>query len=122
VPSRPLFGESELFGHERGAFSGSSGLKKGLFELADGGTLFLDEVDEKRFRIELYYRLAGIDVTLPALRERREDIAALSALSAQVPDRGTPFLPTRRNGDGSAPDLTNPRAMCANCAICCNAP
>jgi transcriptional regulator with PAS, ATPase and Fis domain len=38
--------ESELFGHERGAFSGSSGLKKGLFELADGGTLFLDEVAE----------------------------------------------------------------------------
>jgi len=118
--------ESELFGHERGAFSGSSGLKKGLFELADGGTLFLDEVaeiplglqakllrvletgefrrvggthtlnadvrlvsatnrrlldevDEKRFRLDLYYRLAGIDVALPALRERREDIPALSA-------------------------------------------
>lgn len=119
--------ESELFGHERGAFSGSSGLKKGLFELADGGTLFLDEVaeiplslqakllrvlesgefrrvggthtlkadvrlvsatnrrlldevDEKRFRLDLYYRLAGIDVTLPALRERREDIPALATL------------------------------------------
>ena len=119
--------ESELFGHERGAFSGSSGLKKGLFELADGGTLFLDEVaeiplglqakllrvletgefrrvggtqtlnsdvrlvsatnrrlldevDEKRFRLDLYYRLAGIDVTLPPLRERRDDIPALSAL------------------------------------------
>ncbi len=118
--------ESELFGHERGAFSGSSGLKKGLFELADGGTLFLDEVaeiplglqakllrvletgefrrvggthtlnadvrlvsatnrrlldevDEKRFRLDLYYRLAGIDVTLPALRERREDLPALAA-------------------------------------------
>ncbi len=118
--------ESELFGHERGAFSGSSGLKKGLFELADGGTLFLDEVaeiplglqakllrvletgefrrvggthtlnadvrlvsatnrrlldevDEKRFRLDLYYRLAGIDVELPALRERREDIPALAA-------------------------------------------
>ena len=118
--------ESELFGHERGAFSGSSGLKKGLFELADGGTLFLDEVaeiplglqakllrvletgefrrvggthtlnadvrvvsatnrrlldemDEKRFRLDLYYRLAGIDVTLPTLRERRDDIPALAA-------------------------------------------
>ena len=117
--------ESELFGHERGAFSGSSGLKKGLFELADGGTLFLDEVaeiplglqakllrvletgefrrvggthtlnadvrlvsatnrrlldevDDKRFRLDLYYRLAGIDVSLPALRERREDIPALA--------------------------------------------
>jgi transcriptional regulator with PAS, ATPase and Fis domain len=118
--------ESELFGHERGAFSGSSGLKKGLFELADGGTLFLDEVaeiplglqakllrvlesgefrrvggthtlnadvrlvsatnrrlldevDEKRFRLDLYYRLAGIDVTLPTLRERRADLPALAA-------------------------------------------
>lgn len=118
--------ESELFGHERGAFSGSSGLKKGLFELADGGTLFLDEVaeiplglqakllrvlesgefrrvggthtlkadvrlvsatnrrlldevDEKRFRLDLYYRLAGIDVDLPPLRERCEDIPGLAA-------------------------------------------
>jgi transcriptional regulator with PAS, ATPase and Fis domain len=118
--------ESELFGHERGAFSGSCGLKKGLFELADGGTLFLDEVaeiplglqakllrvletgefrrvggthtlkadvrlvsatnrrlldevDEKRFRLDLYYRLAGIDVTLPPLRERRDDLPALAA-------------------------------------------
>jgi len=117
--------ESELFGHERGAFSGSSGLKKGLFELADGGTLFLDEVaeiplalqakllrvletgefrrvggthtlnadvrlvsatnrrlldevDEKRFRLDLYYRLAGIDVDLPPLRERRDDIPGLA--------------------------------------------
>ncbi|WP_018077976.1 sigma-54 interaction domain-containing protein [Thiobacillus denitrificans] len=122
--------ESELFGHERGAFSGSNGLKKGLFELADGGTLFLDEVaeiplglqakllrvletgefrrvggthtlnadvrlvsatnrrlldevDEKRFRLDLYYRLAGIDVTLPALRERREDLSALAAFLLQ---------------------------------------
>jgi len=118
--------ENELFGHERGAFSGSSGLKKGLFELADGGTLFLDEVaeiplglqakllrvlesgefrrvggthtlkadvrlvsatnrrlldevDEKRFRLDLYYRLAGIDVDLPPLRERREDLPGLAA-------------------------------------------
>ena len=118
--------ESELFGHERGAFSGSSGLKKGLFELANGGTLFLDEVaeiplglqakllrvletgefrrvggthtlgadvrlvsatnrrlldevDAKRFRLDLYYRVAGIDVTLPPLRERREDLPGLAA-------------------------------------------
>jgi len=117
--------ESELCGHERGAFSGSSGLKKGLFELADGGTLFLDEVaeiplglqakllrvletgefrrvggtdtlkadvrlvsatnrqlldevDDKRFRLDLYYRLAGIDVNLPPLRDRRDDIPALT--------------------------------------------
>jgi DNA-binding NtrC family response regulator len=118
--------ESELFGHERGAFSGSNGMKKGLFEVADGGTLFLDEVaeiplalqakllrvletgefrrvggthtlnadvrlvsatnrrlldevDEKRFRLDLYYRLAGIDLTLPPLRARRDDLPALAA-------------------------------------------
>lgn len=118
--------ESELFGHERGAFSGSGGLKKGLFELADGGTLFLDEVGEipltlqakllrvlesgefrriggtqtlkvdvrlisatnrelldeieaRRFRLDLYYRLAGILVTLPPLRERRSDLPELAA-------------------------------------------
>jgi len=117
--------ESELFGHERGAFSGSSGLKKGLFELADNGTLFLDEVgeiplamqakllrvletgefrrvggtrtltadvrvisatnrrlldevDAKRYRLDLYYRLAGIDVTLPPLRERAADLPDLA--------------------------------------------
>ncbi|MEW6131745.1 MAG: sigma 54-interacting transcriptional regulator [Pseudomonadota bacterium] len=117
--------ENELFGHERGAFTGSTGQKKGLYELADGGTLFLDEiseiplplqakllrvletgefrrvggtralkadvrlvsatnrnlldwVDQKLFRLDLYYRLAGIDVSLPPLRERREDIPALA--------------------------------------------
>ncbi len=117
--------ENELFGHERGAFTGSTGQKKGLYELADGGTLFLDEiaeiplarqakllrvletgefrrvggtatlradvrvvaatnrnlldwVDQGRFREDLYYRIAGIDIALPALRERREDIPALA--------------------------------------------
>ncbi len=117
--------ESELFGHERGAFTGCVGRKLGLFELADGGTLFLDEIGEVpltmqakllrvlesgeyrrvggtetlhadvrvisatnrdllelaeqgQFRLDLYYRIAGIDVTLPALRERRSDIPALA--------------------------------------------
>jgi len=124
--------ESELFGHERGAFTGCVGRKQGLFELADGGTLFLDEVGEiplsmqpkllrvletgefrrvggtetlradvrivsatnrdlikmvdiGAFREDLYYRIAGIDVTLPPLRHRRQDIPALAeALLARL--------------------------------------
>ncbi|MEM1418037.1 MAG: sigma-54 dependent transcriptional regulator, partial [Myxococcota bacterium] len=117
---------SELFGHERGAFTGASARKKGRFELADGGTLFLDEigdispktqvallrvlqerefervggttpirvdvriiaathrdlekmVGEGTFREDLYYRLRGVSVEVPALRERREDLPELCA-------------------------------------------
>jgi Nif-specific regulatory protein len=117
--------ESELFGHERGAFTGADSVRKGRFELADGGTLLLDEIGdislpfqaqllraiqegefervggaetlrvdvrviaathrdleravrEQKFRADLYYRLAVAPVRLPALRERREDIPALS--------------------------------------------
>jgi two-component system response regulator AtoC len=117
--------ESEMFGHEKGSFTGCVGRKLGLFELADGGTLFLDEigevplsmqakllrvlesgeyrrvggtetlktdarivsatnrelldmVDKGQFRLDLYYRIAGIDITLPTLKERREDIPAMA--------------------------------------------
>jgi two-component system response regulator HydG len=117
--------ESELFGYERGAFTGAAGRKEGRFELADGGTLFLDEVadlspvtqpkilrvlqegeferlggtrtlrvdvrfvaatnqdlgqmvKDKRFREDLYYRLNVITITVPPLRERREDIRLLA--------------------------------------------
>jgi len=125
LPSHLL--ESELFGHERGAFTDAKTRKPGLVEQADGGTLFLDEMGEldillqakllrfleektfrrvggtvdlqadvrvvaathvdlqaavaaRRFREDLYYRLAVLTVHLPPLRERASDIAALASL------------------------------------------
>jgi Nif-specific regulatory protein len=117
--------ESELFGHERGAFTGALGERKGRFELAAGGTLFLDEIGDTSpafqvkllrvlqdgefervggsrtlrtdvrivaatnrdlaaaiadgsFRADLFYRLSVIPVTLPPLRDRRQDIPDLA--------------------------------------------
>ncbi|MCU1303340.1 MAG: hypothetical protein JWQ87_3624 [Candidatus Sulfotelmatobacter sp.] len=117
--------ESELFGHEKGAFTGAVGTKKGKFEGAEDGTLFLDEIGEMspllqakllrvlqqreferlggnrllpfnarviaatnknleqaikaaEFRQDLYYRLNVVSVTLPPLREHREDIPLLA--------------------------------------------
>jgi two-component system nitrogen regulation response regulator NtrX len=116
--------ESELFGHEKGAFSGAASLRRGKFELADGGTIFLDEVGDLHeasqakllrilqdgelqrvggeqpirvavrvisatnrrldelvaagtFRNDLYYRLSGVPIHVPALRERAQDIGDL---------------------------------------------
>lgn len=117
--------ESELFGHEKGAFTGAVSVRRGKFEMADGGTLFLDEVGdlaaasqakllrvleegefhrlggertvrvsvrvvaatnrdlnqmvgEGKFRGDLYWRLAGVPLRVPSLRERVEDLQALA--------------------------------------------
>ncbi len=118
--------ESELFGHARGAFTGATRARRGMFEEADGGTLFIDEIGEtspgfqakllralqdgeirrvgesspvkvdvrvvaatnqdlrraiaeRRFREDLFYRLAVVPIRIPPLRERRGDVPMLAA-------------------------------------------
>jgi transcriptional regulator with PAS, ATPase and Fis domain len=130
--------ESELFGHERGAFTGAVAARQGAFEAAKGGTVFLDEIGElglalqpkllralerheikrvgasryvpvdfrvvaatnrslraevnaQRFRSDLYYRLAVVNVRLPPLRERTEDLPVLvESLLDQLGAKGDP--------------------------------
>lgn len=116
--------DSELFGHEKGAFTGATGTREGYFEVADGGTIFLDEVGELplttqvrllrvlengefikvgssqvqktnvrivaatnvnmfdaiekgKFREDLYYRLSTVEISLPPLRDRKDDVHLL---------------------------------------------
>jgi two-component system response regulator FlrC len=133
--------ESEIFGHERGAFTGATASRRGRLELAAGGTLFLDEISELKFELQakllrvvqertferlggsrtiesdvrwiaatnrdllamvaagtfredLYHRLAVFPISLPPLRERREDIVPLAeTLLARISaDLGRPVL------------------------------
>ena len=145
--------ESELFGHERGAFTGATAVRRGKFELADGGTLFLDEVGDMppamqakllrvlqesefervggsetlrvdvrvlaatnrdleaevaagRFREDLYYRLAVVQLDTPPLRERREDLPELVAT----------FLGEACRRNGRRPLRLGPEAMAVLCA------
>jgi len=139
--------ESELFGHEKGAFTGATAAKPGLFEVAEGGTLVLDEVAEMspamqakllqvldtrelrrvggtrvhrvdvriiaatnkdlaqevragRFREDLYYRLNVVSLSIPPLRERKEDIPLLIEHFLQ-----------RLGTSGAAPKRMAPEAM-----------
>jgi transcriptional regulator with PAS, ATPase and Fis domain len=82
--------ESELFGYERGAFTDARRSKPGLFQTAHRGTIFLDwvisasnvdlpaAIRERRFREDLYHRLAVLTLRLPSLRERGQNILLLA--------------------------------------------
>jgi two-component system, NtrC family, response regulator HydG len=139
--------ESDLFGHEKGAYTGAITRRHGKFELADGGTIFLDEIGELplelqvkflrvlqekeiepiggkpkkinvrvlaatnknleeevaggRFRIDLYYRLNVFPLTLPPLRERKEDVPLLA----------DHFLKKYSNEEGRQPPVLSKEAI-----------
>jgi len=157
--------ESELFGHEKGAFTGADARRAGRFEAAHGGTIFLDEIGDMpaatqakvlrvlqertfervggqqpvevdvrvvaathrdledevrrgRFREDLYYRLKVVEVELPALRERPEDVPALveqflTALAARLERAKMPIAPAalarlaRHSWPGNVRELRN---------------
>jgi DNA-binding NtrC family response regulator len=144
----PSLLESELFGHEKGAFTGATGRRRGRFELADGGTFFLDEIseietsvqvkllrileertfervggDEKievdirliaatnrklwervaegKFREDLFFRLDVVNINLPPLRDRRDDVPLLCSA----------FLKEFNEKNGKAISGVTPEAM-----------
>ena len=147
--------DSELFGHEKGAFTGATQTRSGYFEVADGGTIFLDEVGElppttqvrllrvlengefikvgsssvqktnvrivaatnvnmfeaiekEKFREDLYYRLSTIEIHLPALRKRKNDIHLLFRKFAS--DFALKYkMPTIRLEDNAVPALIDYR-------------
>jgi DNA-binding NtrC family response regulator len=148
--------ESELFGHEKGAFTGAETARPGLFELAHRGTLFLDEigelpmglqvkllrvletktfyrvggrrridvdtrviaatnrelnreVEQGRFRKDLFYRINGIEIRLPTLRERPEDVPVLARHFASPRPISTPAMEAlvRHPWPGNVRELKN---------------
>ena len=152
VSLSPSLLENELFGHEKGSFTGADDIKKGRFEMASGGTLFLDEISnmphetqakllrvlqekeiyrvggtkpieidvriivatnkdlreeikEGRFREDLFYRLNVLQINLPSLKERKEDIPLLAEAFFKQYSRELGFK--LEAGEGTMEMLTN---------------